>query len=467
MSVFETKLLQEQKFEALKELNAIGVQVAQEKRNFTAEEKAKQDKLKTSILECNEKLDTADRLRSIADLQGDGETRVEVKGNRLSHRAPESLITHEDREWAMRAYFINSALNKVPSDKRARVQQALRPEFMAAAEKVGIDMNASDYQFKLSYVPFWKQKMMNEARTFNGQGEGSWAQGSTTYTTGGALVQQSNLLRFLSVSTKYHSGMYQTSRVISTEDGVYNWAPTLDDTANSASVHTELAQMDGLDAAFGHQALPVITYDSATMASIELIEDASLPVEEILESEVIATRIARKENTDYTTASSTLSGLKTAVIASGNVSTGVPTGGTWGYTEFIKGLSVLDWSYVKDESFALQMHQTHYWHMLGLTDNNNRPLINMSMDAIEPRERFLTYPVVINNDLDTFGAGNYSMVAGAFKYSLIRNVRSGLNIRILNERFVYDNLAIGIVGWKRAGYLCVIPNAFVIFRTHS
>lgn len=471
MSVFDTKILQEKQHEAMTTLNELAQRVQNEQRSFTAEELETTDKLKTAVMDYKSQLETAKRLRSIADLQSSGETVVEIKGQRNRNRAPDFLITNEDRENALRGYMIRQAATKCTDpNKRARCEKALRPEFTEAAEKVGINLDEKqDYVFRLRHIPFWKQKIYNELRTFNGQGEGgasAWDQNGSTYASGGALTEQSQLIRFLSVSTKWHSGMYQLSNVINTEDGVYNWAPTLDDTSNAASVHTELNQMDGLDAVFSHTAVPVLVYDSATMVSIELLQDAKLPIEEVMQSEVISIRLARKENTDFTTANSTLIGLKQAVINSGTVYTSASTG-TFVYNDITTALGKLDWSYLKDPSFAIQMSQTMYWNILGLTDSNNRPLMNMSMDAIEPRERLLTYPVVINNDLDSFAAGNYSMVLGAFRHSLIRVVQGATNIRVLNERFIYDNLAVGIVGWRRSGYACVIPKAFVICRTHS
>src|SRR5262249_3884101 len=125
-----------------------------------------------------------------------------------------------------------------------------------------------------------------------------------------------------------------------------------------------------------------------------------------------------------------------------------------------------DWSYCVDQSYAIMMSQSFYQHCWGLVDSQNRPLMDMSADAIDPRDRLLGRPVIINNDLASFGAGNVPAIAGACRHSLIRNV-GGCELRTLRERFLYDKFAIGIAAWKRSGYRCVNPKAFCAWQVHA
>jgi HK97 family phage major capsid protein len=460
MSIFVIKEKLEERQKAFEALNHLTAKIKEEKRVYTADEKKQDQDLKDLIVKCNEEIETENRMAESAKMKEQGEYRVNLSGG--NPRFPDTLITPQDRDYALRGWLLGQAEQRNLTNGRTMQ----RREYTDAMQKCGLDAHG-DYKFNLRYTPFWYPRELRTGQTEGGFYPNGWNQGGSTGAGGGFLTEQSHLIRKLEVFTIYHAGMMQASQVIATDDGSLAWLPQFDVGGDAkASVHTENSQMDESDATFGHAALPVFVFDSFVLATLELLQDAKLPLEEILSAEVLSVRIARRLNTDFTTGNGTgtATGIQTAIANSGTTYTSASSG-TFTYSDLVQWLYTLDYSYLIDPSMAIMLSQTGYRNFLGLVDNNNRPLMDMNTQDIEPRDRLLGFPVIVNNDFGSFAANNTIGVAGKWSSSYVRTV-GGLNIRVLNERFIYDQLAIGIAAWQRAGYLCGNPKAFVLAKVH-
>ena len=86
-----------------------------------------------------------------------------------------------------------------------------------------------------------------------------------------------------------------------------------------------------------------------------------------------------------------------------------------------------------------------------LLDSNNRPLfiaggVTGDLSQKAP-DTILGYPVFVNNDMAAVGAGNKSVLFGAFKKYKIRRVR-GVGLINMNERYA-EKLQVGVLAYQR------------------
>jgi len=115
----------------------------------------------------------------------------------------------------------------------------------------------------------------------------------------------------------------------------------------------------------------------------------------------------------------------------------------------------LDPSYIENASFM--MKSTTRAYMLGVKDGFGRPLY-VPAPTVAAFDRLLGLPVVLNQYMDPIQAsttspafGNIPLLLGDFKQGYtLRNVKPGLAIARLNERFM-DTLEVGFLGYFRSG----------------
>jgi HK97 family phage major capsid protein len=456
MSYFDQKALLEERKKIVDEFQGIAILAKQENRTMHAEEQERFNRLLKLADEKKAQIESA----RMVEMAENYETRIDL-GFAPAVKSPyfnPGLITQEERTNALRGWLIANS----------KEQQRQRPEFEDAMEKTGIKANLGIQQFQFGNAPPDLWKRMQEQRT--GMKEVTWPQGGSSDTTGGSLVQQSQLIHEIDVQLKYYNNFRDVCKVYRSDTGEMAYIPTIDDVSNVASVQTELGAVTETDVAVNQVSLQCYTYDTGIFPiSVQLIEDSRFNLLELL-AELVGIRIGRKESLDMSTGASGGSqpeGIKTQLVAAGgsNVFT-TASSGTITYNDLVNFKYQLDRAYRDEPGAAIMASDSFISYVWGLVDSQNRPLMNMSMSLIDPVDRVLGVPMVCNNNLDTVSAGNYPAIYGAWSHCWVRDV-GNLNLRTLTEYYLEPNLGIGLLAWKRTGFNCSMLPAFVALEVHS
>lgn len=284
---------------------------------------------------------------------------------------------------------------------------------------------------------------------------------STSGTAGGYTVPQ-DFQRELDVALKYYGGMLEASRYIDTDNGQLLPFPSINDTANSATLTTENTLIDSTtDPVFGVINLSAYMYPSSIIrVPFQLLEDSAFNIEAELIPQ-LAIRIGRALNYAFTKGdgSSKPKGIASAVTQTVTATGGLLYGGTSaaattsvGYGDLIALEHAVDPAYRPQPGVGWMMHDTTLSKVRKLVDSQNRPIFlpgGYTGDISKKAPDTINgYQYWINNDLDAVAAGVRSVYFGAFKKYIIRRVKSVQMVRF-SERYA-DYLQIGLMCYLRA-----------------
>lgn len=268
-------------------------------------------------------------------------------------------------------------------------------------------------------------------------GVGSGAAGGYTVAPG--------FMRDLLVAQKAFGGMRAAARIITTDTGVDMAWPTMDDTANVATIVAEnTAGAAGTDLAFGSKTLKAYMYRSGYLViSLELLQDSAFDFDTLIR-DALAIRFARGQNAHFTTGNGTSQpeGVVTAAT--------VGKTGTTGQTTSVTTDDLIDLEHSIDPAYragaAWMMNDGTFKAIKKLKDSQGRPLFLPGF-TVGASDTILGYPVVINQDMPAMAANAKSIAFGNFQNYVIRDVM-GLRITRLNERFA-ENGQVGFVAFQR------------------
>ena len=229
-------------------------------------------------------------------------------------------------------------------------------------------------------------------------------------------------------------GMREAADVIRTGTAGQLTFPTVNDTANAATLVTEATQTTtSVDPTFSSMTLDAYTYRSFVLVSREFMQDWQFDVNAYI-NEALATRLARGLNTAFTTGtgSSQPNGLVTATTSSGTMGSGTAAS--------ITDLTLLEHSV--DPAYrrgAKWMgHDTFLRLLKRMVDTNGQPIWHLGIDGRAP-DTIYGYPFVVNQDVAQHtSAGSKVLLFGDFKKYKIRDVLggdAGPVILRLNERY--------------------------------
>lgn len=275
------------------------------------------------------------------------------------------------------------------------------------------------------------------------------AQGVGTAAAGGYLVP-AQFRNQLVETLRYFSGVRQVAEVITTDNGASLPWPTNDDTANVGAILGENTQVTEQDLTLGQASIDVYMYTSKLVrVSLQLIQDSAIDIDDFLPRK-LGERIGRIQNQHFTTGTGTsqpqgiVTGANATQAAVGNTTT-MP------YTTFVDALAAIDPAYLNGGNLAWMTSQAGLAGARKLTDGNNRPLWEPSLQTGTP-DSFLGYPVVLNNDMPAPAASAKSWLFGDFRRGyLVRDV-TGVQTLRLDERYA-DFLQVGFLAFQRSGGL--------------
>lgn len=271
------------------------------------------------------------------------------------------------------------------------------------------------------------------------------ALGTTTGGAGGYTIP-AEFQRRITETMKTFGGMRQVANEISTDSGASLPWPSNNDTANLGAILDENTAMSELDVAFTTTTLGAFMYVSGLVrVSYQLLQDSAFDLEGFL-ARKLGERIGRIQNRHFTI------GVDTTQPQ------GLFVGGTSGVTatsatvvtlaELMALKQSVDPAYRDGGNAKWMFNDTTAGELMGLLDTTGRPLWNPDLVG-GGADRFLGYPVVINQDAPHTATGLKAVAFGDFRAGyIIRDVR-GIQMKRLEERYA-EYLQVGFFAYARA-----------------
>ncbi len=275
---------------------------------------------------------------------------------------------------------------------------------------------------------------------------------STTTTTEGGYTVPSEIATMVIDKLKAYGGMRQVSTILSTSTGVaMNW-PTSDGTSDVGAIVGQNTAVNAADITFGTIGLNPFYYTSNKIAlPLELIQDSAIDVVQYV-IDRLATRIARIQNTHFTTGGGTT--VPDGVIPR----SGTGKTGTTGQTLTVIYDDLVDLKHSVNSAYRanakFMMNDLTVAVVSKLKDTTGRPIwtpgdaesiVNGTPDTL------LGYPVVINDDMDVMAASAKSIAFGDFSKYTIRDVAGTTVIRRFDDSAFALSNQVGFCGWTRSG----------------
>lgn len=408
--------LRDERAKLATEMNQMTTLCATEKREFTAEENEKFERIDKD----------QEKLRSII-------TNLEKTEN-LTHELQSVRSTGIGREQQITQAFIK------PEDRQLN---AFRSYLLNGENHMG----ASE---------------LTDLRAL-----GSYAAGSATPSAGGYAAPSQVTSEFIKMLRDQSGVRSAPCRILPTNSGNDLPYPSFDDTAHEGEQVNENpagAIGDTTDPSFGQEVLKAYSYDSGVVRiSQQLMADSVIPVEQLL-NEALAERIGRKINRAYTY----------------GTGTGEPEGITVGAALSDVTIDISNWAansngYVyktmqaiahsvapqyrqNKNTFGIMFNDSTLLALKQVVDGQGRPLWNASMSADEP-DTVCGMRYYVNQDMGDVTSHHAiePIIVGDFSKFYIRDVNS-LQTQRLNELYA-RYLQIGFLAWFRTDSRVMNSNA--------
>ena len=216
-------------------------------------------------------------------------------------------------------------------------------------------------------------------------------------------------------------GMRPVATTIRTENGNTFTMPTVNDTANAATLVSEASQTTvSVDPTLSSLSLGAYTYRSFMLVSRELLQDLSFNIDQWV-NQAMATRLARGLNAAFTTGTGS-SQPNGAVTASSEGVTSA-TGNSIVFNDLTQLMHSLDPAYRVRARFM--MHDTTLRLLKQMVDSQSRPLWIPGIALREP-DTILGHPYSINQQMSALSSGGVkAMLFGDFSKYIVRDVVGG------------------------------------------
>ena len=382
------KELLEKRAEAANKMQEIRNLITEEKRSMTAEEKQTFDSASNDYDKFSDDIEAIKR----AD---------DVEKNLRSVPGRDDFETPQNHSAEINNELRNAAFKGII---RSQLTGELRDNEKEAMRSLNFNPSAREFRFSLPNV---FPQTLTEARALS---TGTGAEGGFTI--------PEDFRRELEIALLKFGTMLELGTRIRTTTGADLPAPTVDDTANEATVIDEGASAaGGEDPTFGQVIFKAYKYTSKFIKiSTELLEDSAFNLPAYL-GRVIGERIGRGINRDCTVGDGT--GKATGIVTS---ATSTPTGtaGTFVADDIIDLVNALDDAY--DQNAVLMMNKSILSLIRKMKDSQGQYIWSPNY-AEANRGTVLGYPVYKNSKMaKTVASGNDIAVFGDFSKYMIREV---------------------------------------------
>ncbi len=271
---------------------------------------------------------------------------------------------------------------------------------------------------------------------------------STTTTTEGGYTVPAEIATMVIDKLKSYGGMRAVAQIITTDSGNALNFPTSDGTGEVGEIVGENAAAASGDMTFGTIPLATFKYSSKKIAlPVELIQDSAIDVIAFVVNR-LATRIARIQNTHFTTGGGT-------TVPDGIVpKSGTGKTGTTGQTLTVIFDDLVDLKHSVNRAYrnnaSWMMNDLSVAVVTKLKDTTGRPIWEPGVTAGAP-DMLLGYPIVPNDDVAVMAANAKSIVYGDLSQYAIRDVKGSTSIRRFDDSAFALNGQVGFCGWTRSG----------------
>lgn len=270
------------------------------------------------------------------------------------------------------------------------------------------------------------------------------SQSTGTNTEGGFLTHTEFVAR-VDEAMKAYGGMREVATIMQTETGSDLLLPTFDDTANTGKITAENADVGTDDLAFGQTSIGAFMYTSGVyLVPLQLLQDSKIDIQGMIAS-AIGTRIARKQNTDFTVGDGTAkpSGIMTGAT-SGITTAGI---GAVSYADLVDLQHSVDSLYRNNAKWMF--NDTTLGALRKLVDGNGMPLWGMKDLTNGEASTILGKSYQINNDMTDIATSATPIVFGDLSKYMIRDV-ADLSLQRFDEKYM-NQLQVGFMGYRRSG----------------
>ena len=262
--------------------------------------------------------------------------------------------------------------------------------------------------------------------------------GTPTQTTATNMLVQQGFYDKLAVALKAFDALFDSdvAEVIETDTGAPLVYPSLDDTANAATVVAEGSpdptNVDPITAAT--MGIPSTYRTGLINCSRELAEDSRIPIADVL-AQAFAIRVGRGVGPALVTA--LLGAAKVGATATGSAANtgGSETGKTTiGWADLVALVKSVDPAYRSTQKVNWLMNDNTLLALDSVITRQGLPMVKPFYDA-EGHRLLLGRPVAICPSMPDIGAGATPIAFGATGYFITRLVRNSTRITVLEERF--------------------------------
>lgn len=272
---------------------------------------------------------------------------------------------------------------------------------------------------------------------------------STTTAAEGGYTVPAEIAAMVIDKLKWFGGMRSVATILSTVGGNALNFPTSDGTAEVGEIVAENAAAAAGDITFGTIALPVFKYSSKKIAlPWELIDDSAIDVVAFV-VERLAMRIARIQNTHFTTGGGT-------TVPDGIVPKAVlGKTGTTGQTLTVTYDDLVDLKFSVDKAYRQNgakwmMNDASIAVISKLKETSGAPIWQPGITAGAP-DVLLGHAVETNNDMAVMAANAKSILFGDLSQYTIRDVQGSTSLRRFDDSAFGLNGQVGFCGWQRSG----------------
>lgn len=276
---------------------------------------------------------------------------------------------------------------------------------------------------------------------------------STTTDSEGGYTVEDQVAAELIRAMKEFGGMRESSTVFHTSKGNDMSWPTNNDTGNTGELVAQNTAAADLDADFGTVGLNVYKFSSKVVTvPWELVQDSEIDIEGTVLA-LLAERLARIQNTYFTTGTGTSQprGIVTAA-SSGKVGATGQTG-TVTYDDLVDLEHSIDPAYRKLPGVGYMMNDSSIKVIRKIKDTEGRPIFVPGYEIGRPGgapDTLLNRPITINQDIASMAASAKSILFGVLKNYRIRDVMAATMFRFADSAYAKKG-QVGFLAWQRAG----------------
>lgn len=287
---------------------------------------------------------------------------------------------------------------------------------------------------------------------------------STTTSSEGGFTVPAEIAAMVIEKLKAFGGMREAATILPTAGGNALNFPTSDGTSEIGEIIAENVVTTTGDITFGTVALPVYKYSSKQIAlPVELIQDSAIDIIALVVAR-LAMRIARIQNTHFTT------GTGTNQPAGMITQSGIGKVGATGQTVTVTYDDLVDLKHAVNRAYRVggryMMNDLTIAAVSKLKDTANRPIWVPAITEGAP-DRLNGHAVVTNDDMAVMAANAKSIAFGDFSQYTIRDVKDSTTMRRFDDSAFALKGQVGFCGWTRSGGNLLEPSAVKVYSNSA